>query len=184
MSEAVSVLDRRAHAGTIEVAERGPVGMVTLKGDLAAMAEAVKDATGLAMPEVWQASVEGETAVVWMAPDEVLIVTGYGEAGDLVTQLSEALSGQHHMAVNVSDARVVLRLTGDRVAEVLNKGAPVDLSEGAFPAGSARRTHLGPLAVAFWRRDAETWDIVAFRSFGQYLFDWLAEQSRPGSEVF
>lgn len=185
MSEAVSALGGIRSEGTIAVVDRGATGMVTLRGDLDAIAGAVRQATGLDVPGTWQASFgEDGGAVVWMAPDELLIVTDYDAVDGIAQTLGEAFTGTHHLALNVSDARVVLRLEGTRVAEVLAKGAPVDLSESAFPVGSARRTHLGGIAVGFWRRDAETWEIVAFRSFGQHLYDWLVEQSRPGSEVF
>ena len=187
MSEPVSVLGGAASAeGFVRVADAGPVGMVTLRGDLAAepVAGAVREATGLAVPSVWQASLgdEGRDAL-WMAPDELLLLTGYGEAAELARRLGEALAGQHHLALVVSDARAVLDLSGPGVAEVLAKGAPVDLSPAAFPPGSARRTHLGGIAVVFWRRSGDDWRIACFRSFGRHLYDWLVTAARPGSEV-
>ncbi len=104
-------------------------------------------------------------------------------ADALAASLGEALAGKHHMAVNVSDARAVITLAGAGVAEVLAKGAPVDLSEAAFPAGTARRTHIAGVAVGFWRKEDHEWEIVCFRSFARYLFDWLVESSKEGGEV-
>jgi len=74
-------------------------------------------------------------------------------------------------------------LSGAGVAEVLAKGAPCDLSEGAFPPGSARRTRLGALAVGFWRLDEQVWEIVAFRSYAHHLMTWLEDAARKGAEV-
>src|SRR5690606_38972185 len=119
-------------------------------------AKVVKELTGVAVPGTWQVAREGDRAAVWMAPDELLLLMPYAAAGDALARAGEVLAGRHHMALDVSDARVVLRLTGSRVSEVLAKGAPCDVSDGAFPPGSARRTHLGGLAVAIWRLDAET----------------------------
>ena len=189
MPEPVSVLDG-AVAGEghfIRIADRGPVGQVTLRADLSdpAVAGAVREAAGVDLPGTWQARMAGDgRGAVWFSPDELLILGAYAEAGDMAARLSRALGGTHHLALDVSDARVVLRLEGARVGEALMKGMPVDLRDAAFPPGSVRRSHLGGIAVALWRLDADTWEIVAFRSFGRHLFDWLAASSVAGSEVW
>ena len=187
MSEPRSTLDR-ASVGAghyIRIEDRGPVGQVTLRGDLGsdAVRGAVQAGVGVEVPAPLTARFEGEKGAVWMSPDELLLFTAYDQAEDLVEGLEAALSGAHHMAIDVSDARTVLRLEGAKVAEVLAKGAPVDLSPGAFPVGMARRSHIGGIAVAFWRRTEEEWEIVCLRSFARHLFDWLAQTSREGSEV-
>lgn len=188
MSEPQSVLAGAVtEAGhTIRIADAGPLGQVTLRGDLGsgAVAAALRETTGLEVPGVWQARFGTDgLGAVWMSPDELLLLTRYDRAPDLAERLGQALAGEHHMAVVVSDARAVLDLSGRGVAEVLAKGAPVDLSPAAFPVGAARRTHLGGIAVVFWRRAEEDWQIAAFRSFGRHLHDWLVEASRSGSEV-
>lgn len=178
----------RATAGaghSIRIEDRGPVGQVTLRGDLASDTAkgAVKAAVGIDAPEPLRAAFNGEKGAVWMSRDELLLFVAYDQAGELVEGLESALSGVHHMAVDVSDARAVIALTGAGVAETLAKGAPIDLSAGAFPVGAARRTHIGGTAVAFWRKTEEEWEIVCLRSFSRHLFDWLLQVSRQGSEV-
>ena len=118
-----------------------------------------------------------------MSPDELLLFVAYDRAGALAASLGAALAGAHHLAVDVSDARAVIRLSGSGVAEVLAKGAPVDLGPAAFPAGTARRSHICGVAVGFWRRGENEWEIVCLASFARHLFDWLVESSREGSEV-
>lgn len=188
MSEPTTVLEgARTDGGLARIADSGPVGMVTLRGELTdeALTAAVREATGLDVPGVWQASLgEAGRDVLWMAPDELLLLTDYAEAPDLARRLDEALAGRHSLALDVSDARAVLDLSGARTAEVLAKGVPVDLSPAAFPPGTARRTHLGGIAVVFWRRSEQDWRIACFRSFGRHLYDWLVTAARPGSGVF
>lgn len=174
----------RAQGGRMAIADAGPVGMVTLRCDLAAPETAAAlSGAGIEIPGTWRASFSGDLTAVWMAPDELLLLTGRDQAPALVARLEDALAGHHHMALDVSDARTVLHLSGPGVAEALAKGAPVDLSPAAFPPGTARRTHLGGLAVVFWRRGEEDWSIACFRSFGRHLFDWLLAAARPGAEV-
>ena len=185
MPEPVSALSGRSAIGYVGIEDTGPRGQVTLKGDLrhTAMADVVRELVGLDLPGVRQVTASGGRAAIWMAPDELLLMMPYRQAGEAVARADAMLEGRHHMALDVSDARTVLRLTGAAASEVLAKGAPVDLSDRACPPGSARRTHMGGLAVAFWRLDAETWEIAALRSYAHHLMAWLEDAARPGSEV-
>ncbi len=187
MSEPRSTLNRVAASdgATIRIEDRGPVGQVTLRADLGseALRAAVKAGVGVGVPGPLRAAFDGDRGAVWMSPDELLLFTAYDQADALAAELGAALAGEHHMAVNVSDARAVITLAGAGVAEVLAKGAPVDLTDAAFPAGTARRTHISGVAVGFWRKTGHEWEIVCFRSFARYLFDWLVESSAEGGEV-
>lgn len=160
-------------------------GQITLRGDLAsdAMAAAVDEAVGLTMPRVLGVVHDGPARVVWMSPDELLLITGPEDAAPALGRITEQLAGAHHLALDVSDTRTVLRLNGPLVGEVLAKGAPCNCSDRGFPVGTARRTHLAGLAVGLWRLDAETWEIVCFRSFAHHLIAWLENAAEPGSEV-
>ncbi len=187
MSEPQSTLNRAAASAgqSIRIADRGPVGQVTLRGDLgsAKIRKAVKAGVGVNVPGPLRAAFDGDRGAVWMSPDELLLFVAYDQAGPLAASLGAALAGAHHLAVNVSDARAVIALTGSGVAEVLAKGAPVDLSPAAFPAGAARRSHIGGVAVGFWRKAEHEWEIVGFNSFARHLFDWLVDASVEGGEV-
>ncbi len=172
----------------IDVEDSGIVGQVTLKGDLAnvKLASALNSACGTDVPGPLTI-VFGETGtrVVWMAPDEVLILLDGGEqaAVALVEALGAGLGDAHCLVANVTDTRAVLRLSGALVPEVLAKGAPIDLSPTAFPIGHARRTHMAGLAVAIWRLDTDTWEIVCLRSYAHHLWAWLEVSAVQGSQV-
>ncbi len=187
MSEPRSTLNRAVavEGQSIRIEDRGPVGQVTLRGDLssAALKKAVKAGVGVDVPGPLRAAFDGDRGAVWMSPDELLLFTAYDQAGVLAAALGAALAGKHHMAIDVSDARAMITLAGSGVAEVLAKGAPVDLSPAAFPVGAARRSHIGGVAVGFWRKDGDVWEVVCFHSFARHLFDWLVESSVDGSEV-
>jgi len=185
MSEPVSPLIGRNAEGYIRIEDTGVRGQITLRGDLGSepIAEVVRELVGVEIPATWQIARNGERKAVWMAPDELLLLLPRSEVAEAVARAGEMLAGQHHLVLDVSNARVVLRLTGAGVAEVLAKGAPCDLSERAFPPGSARRTRLGALAVGFWRLDEQVWEIVAFRSYAHHLMTWLEDAARSGAEV-
>lgn len=185
MSDPVTALGGMRFDGFVSVAECPPQGMLTLRGDLgsATLAQAVEQATGAAMPGQREVRFAGDRAVAWMAPDELLLLVPYDAADATVAELQAALEGEHALAVRVSDARAMFRLTGADLREVLAKLAPVDMSRGAFTPGTIRRTRLAQVAAAFWMRDEQTADLICFRSVAAYVFGLLSEAARPGSEV-
>ncbi len=182
MSEPVSFLGGRVAEGAVTVRDAGLQGMITLRGDLAAtkVKNVVKKVTGQAVPAQRKALVEGGRGVVWMSPDELLLLVPYAEAEEAVATISKALNGVHHLAVNVSDARAYVTVEGEGAAEVMAKNAPVDFSSAAFEAGDFRRSRVGQVAAAFWKDEAGKFHVVSFRSVGDYVFDLLRVSAEAG----
>ncbi|QPH53121.1 sarcosine oxidase subunit gamma [Pontivivens ytuae] len=160
--------------GLVRVQQIDPVGMVTIRGDLtdAAFREAVGGAVG-PIPDTRRINGGASGGLAWMSPDELMLFCPAADAPAAAVGLADRLARQHHLAVDVSDARAVFRLTGAAVRDVLAKGAPVDLAPGRFEPGEIRRTRLGQVAVAFWLTDAETAELVCFRSVADFVAEWL-----------
>lgn len=175
----------RVISGTAcRISEAGPTGMITLRAGLAdgAVADALP-AAGVSMPARLGVTASEGRAAVWMSPDELLLVLPYADAPAAAAALRDRLAGQHATVVEVSHARVLFRLEGPGAGEVLAKGAPLDFRDAAFPPGTARRTHLGQIAVAIWRESPDAWFLVCFRSVSDFVADWLAASAAPGFEV-
>jgi len=170
-------------ADAVSVESLGPSGMITLRGDLGgkAVAKAVQAATGLGVPGRRAILAQGDRAVAWMSPDELLILCAHAEAPALAARMTAALVGEHALVVDVSDARARFRIEGGGAREVLAKGAPVDLAPGVFGPGEIRRTRLGQVAAAFWMSGAAAFDLVCFRSVADYVEAWLKTAATPGS---
>jgi sarcosine oxidase subunit gamma len=183
----VSALDGASAASglAVRVEEAGLQGMILMRGDFAsdAFRSAASGIAGAEFPAQRRASLIGARRLLWMAPDEALIVLPYPDVAEAQTTLADALGGTHHLIINVSDARALFRLTGDGAREVLAKGAPVDLARGVFGVGDLRRTHLGQVAAAFWQaaEDSDVFELVCFRSVAGYVFDWLVASAARGS---
>ena len=183
MPRPVSALGGDIHQGYVTVRDPGPVGMVTLKADLGAAGEAVAAAAGAVMPAPRRVSVAGDRSILWMAPDEVLILGPRDAAAALVRDLSARLEGQGALVADVSDARAVLTLEGAGVREVLAKVCPADLRPGVLPEGEMRRTRLAQVPCGFWLSAPDRAHVIVFRSVARYAFEVLAAVSAPGSEV-
>lgn len=185
LAQAASPLNGARFDGLISVREMAPQGMIALRGDLAS--PAIKNAAtgigGLDMPGRREANCVGERGILWMAPDELLVLLPYAEVPDAVASIGKLLDGSHALVADVSDARTSFELRGNGLREVLAKLAPADLSPAALPVGELRRTRLGQVPAAFWLGSEASAQVICFRSVARYVFDLFRSAAQPGSAV-
>ena len=185
MSEAASALGGATFGGLVRIEEIGPLGMITLRGDLGAakLKRAVRTVAGVEVPGPRGAAVADATGALWMSPDELLILVPHDEAAAAAEKLAKALSGTHHLVAEVSDARAAFRISGEDWRDVLAKLTPADLHPSAFGPGELRRTRLAQVPAAFWMVDEATVELVCFRSVARYVFDILTAAADSGASV-
>ena len=187
MSDAVSALQGASFKGQVAIRENGLRGMITLRGDLSS--EAVKAAAskvaGVEFPGQRGANCSGESGLCWMSPDELLILLPHTGVAKALGAIGTALKGEHHLAVDVSDARASFTLEGDGAAirNVLAKLTPADLRPGALPVGEMRRTRLAQVAAAMWFHEEGRAEVICFRSVAEYVWGLLVNAAEPGSEA-
>ena len=181
MSDPVSALGGRHYDGLAEIHEIGPLGMITLRGkELKRFDKAVKAAVGTKLPAQRHIEASGENSCAWMSPDEYLLIMPYPRVAKALLAIAEALKGEHHLAVDVSDARAVFRIEGAAAASVLRKLSPVDF-ENLEP-GEVRRTRAAQVAAALWQHD-DGYTLVCFRSVAGYMLGLLTHSATPGSGI-
>ena len=181
MADPVSALSGASYDGFAKIREIGPLGMIALraKPDAVGLAEAIKAATGCALPAARRIEVNGTSAAGWMSPDEYLLVLPYGETDAALAAIAQAFGGAHHLAVAVSDARAVFRVEGAKADQVLAKLSPVDFA--TLGPNELRRTRAAQVAAAFWK-DGDGYTLVCFRSVATYVMGLLTHSAMPGSE--
>lgn len=170
----------------IRIEDAGSLGMITLRADLSAAGTSTALAfTGLEMPGAREMTGTPEKGVLWMSPDELMILTNHDAADGMVETLNEAFEGAHALAVNVSDARSVFRLTGEggAIREVLAKLTPADMRAKTLAVGTLRRTRLAQVPAAFWFSNEDEALLICFRSVSDYVRDLLSKVAEPGSAV-
>jgi sarcosine oxidase, subunit gamma len=181
MSDPVSALNGASFQGFATIREIGPVGMIALRAKgLKALDKAIKAAIGVKTPAQRRIEVNGDRACAWMSPDEYLLMLPYAEVAVALAKLSKSLAAEHYLAVDVSDARAVFRIEGDRAADVLRKLSPVDFDRLA--PGEVRRTRAAQVAAALWNQD-QGFTLVCFRSVAAYVMGLLTHSAQPGSEL-
>ncbi|GHD54253.1 sarcosine oxidase subunit gamma [Thalassobaculum fulvum] len=156
-------------------------GKINLRGDAAdkAFAAAVAKAIGVEPPATpGTVATAGGRAILWLGPDEWLVVTPEGEGGDLAGTLNAALAGMRASATDVSDNYTTVRIAGPKARWVLAKGWAVDLHPRAFGPGRVAQSQLA-LTNAIIRQtdDLPSFEILVRPSFARYLWDWLTDAS-------
>lgn len=181
MSNPVSALNGATYTGYARIREEGPLGMITLraKADLAGLPAAIKAATGCAVPALRGIETAGARRAAWMSPDEYLLMMPHGDVPAALAAVAQALAGQHHLALDVSDARAVFTIEG-MAQSVLAKLSPTDFA--ALGPKEMRRTRLAQVPAAFWVEGGNA-NVICFRSVAQYVFDLLVHSAMPGTEI-
>lgn len=183
----VTALGGASRHGVVTVTELPMRGMITIRGDMAApmMRNAATGLAGVDMPVQRGIAIEGERAIAWMSPDELLVLLPYAEVASAMSTLDTNLADQLVSAVDVSHARTILSVTGDDIAvrETVAKVCPVDMAPGRFGPGEIRRTRLSQIPAALWMPAPGEVQVICFRSVAAYALEVLALSALPGGEV-
>ena len=183
MSNIQTAMNGARATGYVEVSEAPATGMITLRGDLAeaGVQKAVKSVMGASVPATLAVTKANAGQILWMSPDELMIVCAYDQADQVVADLITALGETHSMVVNVSDARAVFDLNGSATSEIIAKLAPIDMK--AMQSGTVRRTRFAQIPAAFWMTSNDSARIICFRSVAEYMFNQLRNSAQAGFEV-
>jgi sarcosine oxidase, subunit gamma len=138
-------------------------------------ARRLEDALGTLLPETHGTVTAGSAgSVLWLAPDEFLVVSEEEHAG-LTRRLEEALQADHGSVVDLSANRTTFELSGPSSRAVLEKGCPFDLHPRVFKEGTAVNTNIGHVPVILWKTGSESYRIYPRASFADYLGRWLID---------
>jgi sarcosine oxidase subunit gamma len=132
-----------------------------IRGDAAVLA-----LLGLVMPDTCRAATLGVRALLWLGPDEFLLLASDDKFPSLTA------------AVDVSHRDTALTVSGPRAAWAINAFCALDLHPAAFPVGMCTRTVFGKAEVVLWRTADDTFRIEVARSFAPYVWACIEEARR------
>jgi sarcosine oxidase, subunit gamma len=110
--------------------------------------------------------------VLWLGPDEWLVVGEAGTEGEVVSTLSDALAPRHASVVDVSANRIVFDLPD--ALDLLSTACGIDLDPRRWRPGMCAQTLLGHAQVILQQRDERTTRVFVRPSFAGYFVDRLA----------
>jgi sarcosine oxidase subunit gamma len=169
----------------VSLTERPYLTMVGLRVDPSSpAAAAVEEVLGTNLPRsCGQVTADGAHHVLWLGPDEWLIVSEMAP-GTLLDALTEAVGDAHAAAVDLSANRTVLELSGPAARSVLRKGCPVDLHPRAFEANRAVATTLARIPLLLWQVGPDAYRLLPRSSFAQYVACWLLDAMQEFASDF
>ncbi|GAA0313067.1 sarcosine oxidase subunit gamma [Kineococcus aurantiacus] len=141
-------------------------------------AAAAAQVLGAALPvraNTWVATERGK--VVWLGPDEWLVLDDTTEPWVLEDRLRSVLAPLGGAATDVSAQRTCLRLHGPHAEEVLRAGCSLDVHPRVFGPGSAAQVNLARAGVVLLALAAtgDDFEVLVRSSFAGYLAAWLID---------
>ncbi len=134
-----------------------------------AVRQAAETVAGLAPdPTPNRATTQDDRSWLWIAPERWLLIAP-ADAMPAI-DLAAAISTDQGSVVDLSHARVALRLEGFDARAVLSKGCSLDVHPGVFGPGACAQSTLFHVSTLIHCRGADRFDLFAFRGFGRSLW--------------
>jgi sarcosine oxidase subunit gamma len=169
------------HSVGVTLAEVQPGSIVHLaawRGEEGTLISAIKEVTGLALPDGAGGGVATETkAAFGFAPGKFLVAD---EEEGLAAEFAGAVGSGIGTVTDLSHGRIAIRIAGPKVEWVLAKFFAVDFSLPAFPLGSGVSTVHHDIFAQIQRTGADQFDVYVFRSFARSFWKSLCH---AGEEV-
>ena len=169
----------------IRLEERRFLGKLILRGRHDAVSGPVEAELGTALPDASPGTATGPSAtILWLSPDEWMIVTEPDAQADLAKRLGDRLDGIHHQIADVTDYYTILSVAGAPAREMLMKLTMLDMHERSFAPGEVRATMMMHTQAVIHQRIADDddggpgFDIYVRWSLADYLWCLVAEAGR------
>lgn len=138
-----------------------------------ALINAVNTAFGVALPDGPRRATRGLVTFAGIGPDQWIASAEGSDAPGFAAKV-RARIGPFAAVSDQSDSRLVLRLSGPHVRDVLAKGLAVDLHPKAFKPGDVACTLVSYINTQIdMLDDAPTYQLTAPRSMAGSFWSWL-----------
>ena len=163
--------------GSVRLVEWPFTTMVSIRVEAGSPAgRRIETALGVALPRtVGQTTRKGAYDVLWLGPDEWLVVSASDAALAERLQAAAAEGEGNAQVLDVSANRTILELGGPQAREVLEKGCPVDLHPRSFADDTAVVTTIARVPVILWKSDETMFRILPRASLATYVAAWLVD---------
>jgi sarcosine oxidase subunit gamma len=157
--------ERAADLDRIDARELAFLSQVDVRVDRAS-------ATTLGFPTDPNTATSGGRDVLWLGPDEWLIVGVPGAARAIRDELEASLAGLHRSVVDVSANRAVIELAGPSRHDLVSSACPIDLHPRSWGDGRCAQSVFGAAQVLLHEREGAT-RVFVRPSFAGYVVDLL-----------
>ena len=162
---------------SLRVAEIPLHGLIRIQGDgkSSRLRESIEAALAVALPLPERSTVNGTTRLVWVGPNEWLVLCALEEEETILQNLTSSLTNHFAAVTLVSDARVSFLASGSEAADLLAKGCGIDLDVTVCPVDAAVTTRFAGLPAMLLRRATFEYVLYFDVSMAGFLVEWLAD---------
>ncbi len=143
----------------------------------AAFTDAVKTILDIELPTQANTVIEKNgLSVLWMSPDQWLLLTNDEGIQAKVSMLSGGLEDVFGSINDVSGGQTIINIKGDKALEVMNKGTTFDIHPSVFGPGQCAQTVFAKMNVLIYPKQGDNhgeFDLIVRRSFADFLGRWL-----------
>ena len=151
------------------------LGKLNIRGNHS-LETAINAATGCNFPPAANHfETAGERHVVWLGPDEYLLLCESGKEKELHDTLTSTIKTSHFAITDVSDALCTFSLSGAAVRDVLAKGCSLNLLPAKFGAGKCAQSLLANAGITLMALSEDAFILICRTSFATYVHDWLVD---------
>ena len=120
----------------------------------------------LNFPEVLKVNSNNQTRILWMGPENWLIIS----SNNLLNELNEKFSKSEFAVTDISHSRSIIELQGSDVLEVIKKGSPFDIE--SLTKNNCTNTVYNGITITIDNiEDSKNQiRIISLRSFGESLY--------------
>ena len=120
----------------------------------------------LNFPEVLKVSSNDQTRILWMGPENWLVIS----SNNLLNELNEKFSTTEFAVTDISHSRSIIELQGSDVLEVIKKGSPFDIE--SLTKNNCTNTVYNGITITIDNiEDSKNQiRIISLRSFGESLY--------------
>jgi sarcosine oxidase, subunit gamma len=174
-SQAVAMDDSRG----VWANEISGLAYINLRGNAldSAFTDKIATATGVTLPvQPCTFAMASGVKILWISPDEWMIVSSRHRLGALKDGLQSALQGIRSQVVDNSGGYTQVLLSGRNTLDVLQHASVYDFA--AMPAGRVVGTTFGKSSV-YAHRAAAGFCLLMRRSFADYIWRYLVRAAEP-----
>lgn len=176
-----------APSGQPLLARQTTVGLLNLRGNPAdsAFLTAVEQALGMQPPIIACTTLaQGDLRMVWIGPDEWMVLTPNGQEAAITARLRAALAGQHFAVTDVSSGFFLVDLAGPEVRDTLAQGCPMDMHPRTFPPHRAVGTHFYKVGLTLWlTEEPDRFQMLVRRSFIDHFWQLIDHASAESGRI-
>ena len=120
----------------------------------------------LNFPEVLKVNSNDQTRILWMGPENWLVIS----SNNLLNELNEKFSSTEFAVTDISHSRSIIELQGSDVLEVIKKGSPFDIE--SLTKNNCTNTVYNGITITIDNiEDSKNQiRIISLRSFGESLY--------------